>query len=129
ENLFEHLDEVTPPKLRGPLTEARERVLQSRELMRLVHGLPVSLDLDEARLGDYDRETVIRLFREFEFRTLIERLPPLTGERADETARALSVSAADPSFPAAKVVGRPEGWGAGEAAPEREFRGGGNGQR
>jgi 5'-3' exonuclease len=129
ENLFEHLDEVTPPKLRGPLTEARARVLDSRELMRLVHGLPVSLDLDEARLGDYDRETVIRLFREFEFRTLIERLPPLTGERADDTARALSVSAADPSFPAAKVVGRPEGWGAGEPAVEREFRGGGNGQR
>ncbi len=86
--MFEHLDEVTPEKLRVPLAEARERVLVSRELMRIVRELPVELDLDAARLGDYDRETVIRLFREYEFRTLIERLPPMTGERAEDTARA-----------------------------------------
>ena len=121
ERVFEHLDEVTPPKLREPLADARERVLESRELMRLVHGLPVELDLDAARLGDYDRETVIRLFREFEFRTLIERLPPLTGERAEETVEALRGIAASGTVPAAQVAGRPEGWGPGEAARERRW--------
>ena len=76
--LYAHLDEVTPEKLRAPLLEAHDRVLESRELMTIVRDLPVSLDLDAARLGDYDRDTVVRLFREYEFRTLIERLPPLT---------------------------------------------------
>lgn len=104
--LYERLDEVQPEKLRGPLREAEERVLESRELMRIVRDVPVSLDLEAARLGDYDRATVIRLFREFEFRTLIERLPPLSGERAEETVAALA-GASDASFPAARVADRP----------------------
>src|SRR6266542_3707801 len=111
EGVFEHVDEVKPEKLRGKLAEARERVLQSRELMRIVRDLPVSLDLDAARLGDYDRDTVVRLFREYEFRTLIERLPPLSGEPVEEAVEALRAETADGTFPAAQVAGRPEGWG------------------
>ena len=104
--LYEHIDEVEPVKLREPLLVANDRVLESRELMRIVRDLPVEMDLDAARLGDYDRETVVRLFREYEFRTLIERLPPLSGERADETVFALRAETADGSFPAAQVAGR-----------------------
>ncbi len=106
DGVYEHIDEVEPVKLREPLLAAKERVLESRELMRIVRDLPVELDLETARLGDYDRETVVRLFREYEFRTLIERLPPLSGERADETVFALRAETADGSFPAAQVPGR-----------------------
>ncbi len=111
EGVFEHVAEVTPEKLRVALTEARERVLESRELMTIVRDLPVELDLPAARLGDYDREEVVRLFREYEFRTLIERLPGLTGERADETVAALRSVDADEPIRAAQVAGRPTGWG------------------
>ena len=119
DGLYEHLDEVTPVRLRGPLLEARDQVLLGRELMRIVRDLPVKLDLDAARLGDYDRETVIRLFREFEFRTLIERLPPLRGERADEAAAAIrGTMAGDEPMRAAQVPGSPTrgaaGWGSGD---------------
>ncbi len=119
EGVFEHVDEVKPEKLRGKLAEARERVLQSRELMRIVRDLPVSLDLDAARLGDYDRDTVVRLFREYEFRTLIERLPPLSGEPVEEAVEALRAETADGTFPAAQVAGRPEGWGPAPAGGTR----------
>jgi DNA polymerase-1 len=105
--VFEHLDEVTPVKLREPLAEARDRVLASRELMRIVRDVPVTLDLAAATLDDYDRETVMRLFREFEFRTLIERLPPMRGERPEETVAALAAVNADGAFPAARVAGAP----------------------
>ncbi len=87
--LYERIDEVTPERLRPLLIEARERVLESRELQRLVRDVPVELDADAARIGVYDRDAVVRLFREFEFRTLIDRLPPLEGETpAEGTARA-----------------------------------------
>jgi DNA polymerase-1 len=119
EILFEHVAEVTPEKLRGPLLEARDRVLESRELMTIVRDLPVELDLEAARLGDYDRETVIRLFREYEFRTLIERLPALSGERAEETVEALRTADQGEPIRAAQVAGRPAGWGPAPAGGAR----------
>ena len=43
--LYEHLDEVTPEKLRGAARGApRVQVLESRELMRLVRDVDVELD-------------------------------------------------------------------------------------
>ena len=58
-----------------------------------------------ARLTDYDRETVIRLFREFEFRSLIERLPAMTGESAGDAAQALRGVDTSGSVAAARVAG------------------------
>lgn len=115
EGLFERLAEVTPEKLRDRLAEHRDQVYQGRELSRIVRDLPVSLDLEAARLGDYDRDTVVRLFREYEFRTLIERLPQLAGESSTERADSLRAVAQSGYVPAARVAGRPEGWGPGRA--------------
>jgi len=105
DSLFERIAEVKPEKLRDKLAEHRDQVFQGRELSRIVRDLPVELDLEAARLGDYDRDTVVRLFREYEFRTLIDRLPPLAGEPEHERLASLrGVTAA--GFPAAQVAGR-----------------------
>ncbi len=127
EGVFDRIDAVTPEKLRLALTEARERVLESRELMTILRDLPVALDLEAARLGEYDREGVIRLFREYEFRTLIERLPALSGERADETIEALRSADGDEPIRAAQVAGRPTGWGPAPAGGGRGRAAGGGG--
>ena len=99
-------------------------MFRSRELMRIVRDLPVTLDLDAAKLDDYDREAVIRLFREYEFRTLIDRLPALAGESPEATVAALREVRESGSIPAAQVAGRPEGWG-----PAKEGRRGRAGGR
>ena len=104
DELYEHLDEVTPEKLRAPLTEYRDQVLESRELMRLVRDVDLQLDTSRGRVGDYDRETVVRLFREYEFRTLIDRLPPLIGERPEDAIAAMR-ELRDAGFPAAQGAG------------------------
>ena len=91
--LYARLDEVMPEKLREKLREHHDQVIASRELVTIHRDLPVALDLDAARFGDYDREEVGRLFREYEFRTLIDRLPPLTGESAMDAAEALRSAA------------------------------------
>jgi DNA polymerase I len=115
DSLFSRLDDVTPEKLRDKLREHRDQVYMGRELSTIVRDLPIELDLETARLGDYDRDTVVRLFREYEFRTLIERLPPMSGETAEARADALRSVAQSGYVPAARVAGRPEGWGAGRA--------------
>lgn len=89
DNLFANLDQVAPAKLGPLLAGHREQVLESRELMRLVRDVDVEYDPTCGRVGEYDRGAAIRLFRELEFRTLIDRLPPLTGERPEETAARL----------------------------------------
>ena len=111
--LYQRLGEVKPDKLRDKLAEYRDQVFMGRSLSTIVRDLPVQFDLEAARLGDYDRETVIRLFREYEFRSLIERLPQMTGETAGDAAEALRGVALDGSVPAARVAGsaRPSGWG------------------
>jgi DNA polymerase-1 len=112
--LYERLDEVAPEKLRPLLLEARERVLESRELQRLVRDVPVELDLGAARLGNYDRDAVVRLFREYEFRTLIDRLPPLEGETPDQAASRTREAAGDISAARAPgAAGRPRASSAG----------------
>ena len=109
--LYEHLNEVTPEKLREKLREHHDRVLASRELVTIHRDLPVTLDLDAARFGDYDRDEVVRLFREYEFRTLIDRLPPLRGasgaqERAVESP---SPGGSDPAAPGMAPIAAPGG--------------------
>jgi DNA polymerase-1 len=114
EGIYERIDEVRPEKLRDKLIDAREQVFRSRELSRIVRDLPISLDLEASRLSDYDRAEVVRLFREFEFRSLIDRLPPLTGESAVDAAEALrSVSG---SVPSARVAGPASGGARGDAS-------------
>src|SRR5215207_7884669 len=114
DSLYARIEEVKPEKLREKLREHREAVYRGRELTTIVRDLPVSLDLDAARLADYDRDTVIRLFREYEFRTLIERLPAMTGESAIDKVAALREVATSGSVGAARVgTERPAGWGSG----------------
>ncbi|HSK51835.1 MAG TPA: DNA polymerase I [Clostridia bacterium] len=120
--LYDRLNDVTPEKLREKLREHRDQVFQGRELSTIVRDLPVTLDLEAARLGDYDRDTVVRLFREYEFRTLIERLPPMAGESAADRVESLRAVAQSGTVPAARVAGqpRPAGWGPGRAGGRTE---------
>jgi len=124
--MFERIDDVKPEKLREKLKEHRDAIFQGRELSRIVRDLPVTLDLEAARLGDYDRDTVIRLFREYEFRTLIERLPAMSGEDAAAKIQSLRAVATSGTVGAAKVgADRPQGWG--EGRPIRQGSLGGDG--
>ncbi len=75
DQIYARLDEVKG-KLRDRLAEHRESAFLSRQVGRIVTDLPVILDLESARTGRYDRRAVAQRFRELEFRSLIDRLPP-----------------------------------------------------
>ena len=76
ESLYDRIDQVTPPKLQQALREHEDQVRQGKHLATIVTQAPAELDLDAAELAThYDREHLLELFRELEFRSLIERLP------------------------------------------------------
>jgi DNA polymerase-1 len=73
--LFEQLESVEPPRIRELLRTHEALARHSREMATIVDDAPVRLDLDACRAVDYERERVLSLFRELEFRSLIDRLP------------------------------------------------------
>ncbi|MCP3910131.1 MAG: DNA polymerase I [Actinomycetia bacterium] len=73
DELFAHVDDQTP-KLCQNLAENQERVRLNAEVMLLVRDAPVTLDLEEATIGDMDVEEVRQLFEFLEFRSLFDRL-------------------------------------------------------
>jgi DNA polymerase-1 len=82
EAIITHLDEVTPPRAKNALTAGIDEARRSKRLTTIVRDLPIEIDLDRSHVGNYDRETVIDLLRELEFRTLVARLPEPRADRA-----------------------------------------------
>jgi DNA polymerase-1 len=96
EDLLANVDQVTPTRARNALAENADLALQCRELATIVRDVPVELDIERCVVGDYDREGVVNLFRELEFRSLVNRLP--------ESHRAQVRAATEPSGQLAEPV-------------------------
>jgi DNA polymerase-1 len=75
EQIYEHLEEIESTRARKALAGQEEQALLSKRLATIVTEVPVALDLDKCRTTDYDRKKVTDLFRELEFRSLMQRLP------------------------------------------------------
>ncbi|HIQ04489.1 MAG TPA: DNA polymerase I [Anaerolineae bacterium] len=76
EDIYTHLDEITPPRARKALAEHKETAFLSRELATIITDIEgLDLDLEACRTRNYDRDRVLQLFRELEFRSLAKRLP------------------------------------------------------
>ena len=83
EQIYEHIDQVTPTKLQARLRENEAIARQSKELATIVTETPVSLKPDDCQISQYDRNQVTELFRELEFTSLLPKLPQIeTGEIA-----------------------------------------------
>lgn len=75
ENLYAHVDEISGPKTRQSLIDAKPQVDLNKTLVTIVRDLDLAYDAAKCRLHDYDQETVIKLFQELEFRSLLKELP------------------------------------------------------
>ncbi len=78
EVIYDHLDEVSSPRFRSALEKGRDDAFLSKHLVTIVTDLPVSLDLEACRVERVNREQVVELFRELEFRALLDRVTPAT---------------------------------------------------
>jgi len=77
EEIYAHIDEVTPPKLQAILKQNEAIARQSKELATIVTQSPVTLNLDDCQFSRYDRKQVTELFRELGFSSLLTRLPEI----------------------------------------------------
>jgi DNA polymerase-1 len=83
EQIYKHLEEVESGRARKALEEQEEQAQLSKRLATIVTDAPITLDLEKCRTSDYDREEITALFRELDFRSLVQRLPQ--SDRAQAT--------------------------------------------
>jgi len=92
EGIYEHLDEITSKRPRSALEGHREDALLYKDLVTIRRDVPVALDLEHAKAGNFSRGDVVSLFQELEFHSLMNRIPE---GRGDGDADGIELSAQD----------------------------------
>jgi DNA polymerase I len=73
EEVLEHVDELSPARGKA-LREHTEQALRSKELATMRRDLPLDCDPAELVLRPPDRSRLKEIFRQFEFRNLLQRI-------------------------------------------------------
>jgi len=107
EGILAHIDELKP-KEQKLLRDAAEQGLQSKYLATIILDAPVQLDLQGCRVGNIHRDKVLALFRQLEFRSLIEKVLILAREPEDGQSLTSSTVAASSIEEISDVVGSEE---------------------
>ena len=75
EEIYKHIEDVTPDKLQKILSQHQPQAFQSKKLVTIVRDVPINLSLEACQITNYDRDKVVEFFRELEFLKLVPRLP------------------------------------------------------
>ena len=75
EQIYEHIEEITPAGTQKKLLDDRDNAFMSKELATIRHDAPVELDFAAADVTAFERDEVRAKFEELEFRTLMEQIP------------------------------------------------------
>ncbi len=87
ENVYDHIEDVMPEKLRENLREHEADARHSKDMVMIRRDVPVELDLEDTVLQEYDRAKLEKLFVELEFKSLIPRLPEQAGDNGKTPAK------------------------------------------
>lgn len=82
--IYDHLDELTP-KLRETFIVSQEQMKVNLQLIPLVRDVPIEIDLEDLRLGNWEVKPARDLFRFLEFHRIWERTRSAFDKFAVET--------------------------------------------
>ena len=83
ENLLQNAHEVTG-KLGEKIIENKELGVLSKKLAKIILDVPIDYNLDEFKLSDPDKEIVLRVFDELEFRRIKETFFKIFGTNSSQ---------------------------------------------
>ena len=86
-------------EIKGAVKEKLERdkanAILSKELATIILDVPVVFELEKAKLHDFDREKIVKLFGELNFYSLVKRLPSTDQDLQIESEATNSTGVAD----------------------------------
>lgn len=74
ENLLESVEKVSGKKLQEKLQEFKEQAIMSKQLATITKEAPIKLELSELEYEGYQKEELVKLFKELGFNSLIEKV-------------------------------------------------------
>ena len=77
EEIYQHVDQVTPSKLQEKLMASKKEAFLSKELATLETQVPLEAVLDDLALREADRQKLFTLFSQLEFRKFAQEYAPL----------------------------------------------------
>lgn len=75
EGVYENLEEVSGKKLKENLTTYKDQAFMSKELGKIVTDVPLDAEIEDLKRKEYDYDTLVGLYRQYEFNQLMKRLP------------------------------------------------------
>lgn len=92
---FDSLDEIYKQVKKHPekfkkgilekLKQGEKSAKLSKKLVSIITDLPVKFELAKSRIGEWQRDEVVRIFADFGFRTLVDKLPGEKGVHEEPT--------------------------------------------
>lgn len=67
--------EVLSEKLIEKMIEFKDQAFLSKKLSIIKRDVPIDFDIEKSRVGQYDKEKILKIFKEMEFHSLVNRLP------------------------------------------------------
>ncbi|KAA0549148.1 DNA polymerase I [Bacillus sp. BGMRC 2118] len=73
ENLYEHITGVSG-KLKEKLEENKEQALMSKKLATIMRDAPITVSVEDLTYENFNKDAVIKLFKELNFHSLLEKM-------------------------------------------------------
>lgn len=75
ENVYKNLDKISGKKLKENLIENETIAYMSRRLGKIMTQVPMEEEIEDFKIIEPDWEELLRIYEEFEFKSLINRIP------------------------------------------------------
>ena len=86
ENLIKNSESITGKKVKGLIEEYAEQALFSKKLSTIVTEVPVEFDLNEIKIREPDTDKLTDIFKELEFKSLMDKIPKKTAQESVQSA-------------------------------------------
>lgn len=75
EDVIQNVDKISGKKVKELIGEYREQALFSKKLATIVTNVPIEFNIDEIKIKEPDSSRLAELFKELEFKSLINKIP------------------------------------------------------
>lgn len=81
EKLISSIDQVSGKKLKEKLEEFKDQALMSKELATIIRDAPVDKEISEFEYESFEKEKVVKLFKELGFNSLLDKMGDVEEEK------------------------------------------------